>query len=245
MLIVCNERQEVIAKFIVDQGPLLSRDIVITNQYARNVLESIRLADPALFSVRVCYPRVSSAFHQFNHKSKEHMDIENIVQEFEIKNHKPEKIEEAATFYVAPIANELPNDGVLNYTTIESVHDLKVVADRSVITLRDDQLDIVKCVHDYPALFKVNLVVLTGLPTAAYSVAFDETTWAYDKVAYAPFISELRVAGEIEAQLAVQNETEYDREKKQYTRKTGEVKAHTDFELATADDDSTDDVMSL
>lgn len=232
MLVVCNDRQEVIARFAIEKGPALSRPIVVTNANFRGVMESLRAVDKSLLTVRVCYPRVSEEFIDFNTGTST-MDIDSAIMDSHPASHKPAKQTDAPTLYLAPITEELPNDGVLSYSTVETLSDLSSCADRTVVLLRDEQMDMIRCVHDYPSLFRLNLMVMTGLPAANYTAAFEEATWSYDKLAYAPFISELRVAGEIESQLQSQNETVYDKEKQRYTRSSGEVKPHSDFVVAT------------
>jgi len=162
------------------------------------------------------------------------MNIDDALSDFEsrVKNttkssgFQPDKV-----IFVAPSPDVIPDDGVLAYTTIESIFDIKNVPDRSVILIRPDQLEIISCISEHTTIFNIQLATLTGVPNADYSIAFDEATWRFDKVAYAPFISELRIAGEIEEQLAAQKRTLHDEEKLKYTRKTGEVKEHSDFKI--------------
>lgn len=168
------------------------------------------------------------------------MDIENVVESYNKRSLANTKTEVSKTLFVAPSPDELPDDGVLEYVTVETIFDLKTVPDRSVVLVREEQLEMIRCIAENSTVFDLKFATLTGLPGANYSVSFDEATWAFDKVAYAPFISELRVAGEIESQLEAQNRTVHDVEREKYTRKTGEVKAHTNFSLARSSDDITD-----
>lgn len=177
------------------------------------------------------------------------MNLDEVIAASETRHTPVKKVEPPKTVFIAPYTEDLPDDGVLSYTTIESVYDLKSIPDRSVVMLRDDQTALMKCVADNRALFALELVTLTGLPAANYSASFDEVTWAFNKVAYAPFISELRLASEIADQLDSQNKTPYAREKEAYTRKTGEVKQMTAFDVSPVDSDPEDsgfgDVESL
>lgn len=135
--------------------------------------------------------------------------------------------------FVSPSADKSPDDGVLTYSTLETVFDIADIPERSVITFRPDQLPLLRCLCDNDSLFGLELRALTGLPETDYSADFDNAVWALDKVAYVPFISELRLASELDSQLQAQNETGYDRERVAYTRKSGEVKEHSNFKVAT------------
>lgn len=142
--------------------------------------------------------------------------------------------------YVAPSTDELPDDGVLVYSTIESLYDLSSIAERSVVLFRFDQVGLLACIAANSVYTEVSLSTLTGLPGADYSTVFNEATWRLPAVAYAPFIAELRLAGQIDEQLNAQKATQYDDEKRTYTRKSGAVKPHSDFKLESdfGDDDS-------
>jgi len=239
MLIVSNSTQEVIAKMRIKPGFLLSRTLVATSGEIGPIFRALRDIPQHLFEVEINYPKVNHVFHLFNKGN--FMDIENIVENYEARNKRMKVIEPSKTLFVAPAPDEVPNDGVLAYTTIESIFDIRDVPDRTVMLMRPDQLGILQCISENTPVFDVQLATLTGLPGASYTVTFDEATWAFDKVAYAPFISELRVAGEIEEQLAAQKRTIHDEEKAKYTRKTGEVKEHSNFKLAKIGSDNIDD----
>lgn len=180
------------------------------------------------------------------------MNLEDIVEAYDRKHGQKIGVDEVhKTLFVCPAGDELPSDGVLNYVTIETVFDLANVPDRSVVVIRPDQLGILKCVAENTTVFKLDVRVLTGLPGAAYGTEFEAATWAFEKVAYAPFISELRVASEIESQLAAQSQSQHDAEKERYSRKDGSVKEHRDFTVASVgvkavpvgDDDVADEEM--
>lgn len=232
MLIICDDNQRVIAYIKATPKLVSYGNVVSRSKDFKEVFDLLKRVPPQLATIEVNYPLVGSDFIQLN--SGKQMDIENIVG---LQERKDADEEADKTLFIAPSPDELPSDGVLFYATIETIYDIGSVPDRSVILVRDDQTELVRCIADNTKLFGVKLTTLTGLPSANYSVAFDEATWAFDKVAYAPFISDLRVAGEIESQLEAQNRTQYDVEKASYTRKTGEVKEFKDFTSATVEDD--------
>lgn len=168
------------------------------------------------------------------------MDIQAALADHEdaqLSNSKETK-EASKMLFVAPISENTPDDGVLLYSTVESLFDLAAIPDRTVVLFRPDQTPMIKCLCDNPTLFDIELRALTGIPETDYSTEFDSVTWSLDRVAYLPFLSELRLASEIGAQLEVETQTDYDREKAVYTRKTGLVKEHKGFLLPSEGEDN-------
>lgn len=149
--------------------------------------------------------------------------------------------------FVCPAGEQSPDDGVLTFSTIEKILDVSAIPDRGVVLFRQDQIAILKCLCENTILFDLELRVLTGVPETDYSADFESATWSLEKVAYLPFLSELRLATEIGEQLAASEMTDYDKEKATYTRKSGRVKEHAKFEIVvpegegvTSDDSEVD-----
>lgn len=133
--------------------------------------------------------------------------------------------------FVAPISDTSPDDGVLSYSTVENLFDLDKVPERSVVRFRPDQMEMLKCVCDNATLFGMELRAMTGIPETDYSSDFDSVTWSLDRVAYLPFLSELRLAAEMDDQMKAIDETAHDRERASYVRKSGKIKEHANFEV--------------
>lgn len=226
-----------IARFRATAGVAFNRTLVSTDDNARKLLACLHHIDPIILGIEVNYPMVGDDFHPFTPRNCT-MNLDDIVSANETDLRVDTKDTNSRTLFVAPATDETPNDGVLQYTTVESIYDFKTIPDRSVVLLRGDQNDLLKCVADNRKLFSLELFTLTGLPGANYSATFDEATWAFNKVAYAPFISELRLAGEIAAQIEAQSQTPYSREKEAYTRKTGEVKQMVAYDVAPIGNES-------
>lgn len=144
--------------------------------------------------------------------------------------------QDAKEFFVAPVTEQLPDDGVLEYATIESIYDISSVADRSVVQFSHSQIPLLKLICENTAILGLRPTVLSGLPGAEYTAAFDSATWSAERVAYSPLISELTLAAEVRDQLSASQLTTHDKEKMNYTRKNGTVKAQTDFDIAGEDD---------
>lgn len=175
-------------------------------------------------------------FQPLNQPRRRMMDISAALADAEEHTKTTENTEPSPEkmLFVAPATDKHPDDGVLMYCNIEKLFDVDKIEERSVILFREDQLPLLKCLCDNQSLFQLELRTLTGIPMTDYSPDFENTVWSLEKVAYVPFLSELRLAGELDAQLKAQNSTAYDREKASYTRKTGEVKEHTAFEVLRA-----------
>lgn len=167
---------------------------------------------------------------------KHQMDIQAALSDSEeLHSHGDELKPASKMLFVAPSNDKSPDDGVLTYSTVETLFDLANIPDRTVVLFRNDQTQTLKCVCDNSVLFDLELRVLTGLPETDYNADFESAVWSLDKVAYLPFLSELRLATEIEDQRAANQMTAYDREKVGYTRKSGAVKAHANFEAVVAE----------
>lgn len=166
------------------------------------------------------------------------MDIEAHVPKVS-KETKPD----LKTVYFAPSPAELPDDGVLTYITVETAHDVISAPDRVVVLLREDQLVFAQLVRDYGAALAMSAKTLTGLPAVSYSAAFDEAVYSFEKVAYAPFVTELTSEIEMAKDLEAQQRTAYDVEKASFTRANGTVKQFTAF--AEPDEDVQDEPLTL
>lgn len=202
------------------------------------LFRTLRFLPRNLIKVDVNYPSLSTReFFPLNEYRRRNMDIaaalaDNGILEGENSGvQKPTNATEPKRLFVAPNPSASPEDGVLDYSTIETVFDIERINDRTVVLFRDDQLELLKCLCENQAIFNLELTVLSGVPQVDYSADFENATWALKKVAYVPFISELRLAADLQSQLEAQKETAYDREKAGYTRKTGLVKEHKNFEL--------------
>lgn len=143
----------------------------------------------------------------------------------------------AKTLYLCPAVAKLPDDGLLNYVTFEAFGDLLALPERSVVLLRPDQFRFVKVVEAYGNTVGLDFKILTGVAEADYSVAFDDATWSFERIAYAPFIADLTNTLTLENTLRAQRKGGVANEEASYTRKDGSVKEFTKFEEPPADDE--------
>lgn len=228
-----NKKGRIIAQLRFQEGNNLTGEHI--SVYNAELFRTMRFIPRNVMRVDVQYFGFGDqGFQPLNQHRRRIMDINAALADIEaaqIASSHPGSDKQPRMLFVAPSNGTSPDDGVLLYSTIETLFDVANVPERSVVLFRADQEAILKCLCENEALFGVELRVLGGLPETDYSVSFESATWALEKVAYVPFLSELRLAADLNQQLEAQNATVYDREKASYTRKSGEVKEHRDFEV--------------
>lgn len=144
---------------------------------------------------------------------------------------------------IAPSSATVPEDGMLVYRTVESLGDLLVAPKANeVVLIRDDQLDMLKCLSEYTPLFGVDVILVSGLPGTTYSPEFESVMWDKPKVAYHSVVNDLIEAQRRQTDTAadVKGSTVYGKEQQTFVRKTGNVKVFTDFEESPSDDEIVD-----
>lgn len=229
---VYKSPSEIVAVFRVEEGTLLSRSWMHASE-SSELLNVLRCVDRSVLRIDACYPNVSgNVYHPFNQYGVD-MDIEAHLP----KDNTTNEDVETKTIYLAPAPAELPNDGVLSYSTVETAHDVLNAADRTVVLLRHDQLVLANMLRDYSAVLGLSVKAITGLPAVSYSAAFDEAVYSFEKVAYAPFVTELVSAAEMAEAIDAQKKSAYQVEKDGYTRANGKVKQFSSFVGPDEDDE--------
>lgn len=228
-----DKRGRIIAQLRFQEGTRLTGEQ--SNESNAELFRTMKFIPRNIMRVDVQYFGLGDqTFQPLNEFRRRTMDITAALADMEVEVEKASnegKVKQPKMLFVGPAAAASPDDGVLTYSTIETLFDVANIPERSVVLFRDDQTPVLKCLCENEALFGIEMRVLSGLPDTDYSVDFESASWALEKVAYIPFLSELRLAADMEQQLAAQNSTTYDREKAAYTRKTGEVKEHRNFEV--------------
>lgn len=128
------------------------------------------------------------------------------------------------TVFVSPMLNVVPEDGVMNYVTVENASDYCDVANGAVVMFREEQEQWLDAIVKYSDFFDISVHVLHGIPGLEYADWFESKTVLLPKTAYSAYISEVRMAGEVALQTKESNETRHDRERKQFTRDDGSVR---------------------
>lgn len=139
--------------------------------------------------------------------------------------------------FVMPSTDVLPNDGILEYVTLESLYDFKSIPARSVVQVRMEEYDVLGAAVSLSSMLALDLKVLSGVPSADYDIGFDRETWAIERVSYAPLVSELALEMEIARQTVKNDASHHDKERAQFTRADGTVKKQTEFDVVTSDDE--------
>lgn len=145
---------------------------------------------------------------------------------------------------VAPLGNAVPDDGVLDYQTVDTAVELLGMAGRAgtIVLCRNDQIALLDVICQNAAVFGVQVKSIHGIPNTTYTPEYDEATFGCERIAYSPLISEINVAMDV-AEIQEQNRTKSQIEKEEgtYVRKTGEVKRLKDNEVAVGLDDDEDE----
>lgn len=105
----------------------------------------------------------------------------------------PEKTDPKVLF-VAPVGKTIPEDGVFDYTTIDDLSDVELVKSRSVILFRRDQADLLTTLSRDWKRFAPAVLSLLDAPGGGYDAWFNDATLGLDRIAYEPFVAELRAA---------------------------------------------------
>lgn len=135
---------------------------------------------------------------------------------------------------VAPLGVSVPDDGVLTYVTVDTFKQLLDTPEGAVVLFREDQAQMLTTFCRDSDLFGRSVKVLYGAPNSVYDRWFDEAVFEKQKVSYAPLISEIRIAGDVEAvKRANSSQSVVEKEEQQYRRRDGSVRF--DERIGTAD----------
>lgn len=145
--------------------------------------------------------------------------------------------------FVAPLGSVVPDDGVLNYLTLDTAVQFFTAASldkTDVVLVREDQAQLLRAICENSAVFGIEIKTLYGVPESDYKVWFDEATFGTDRISYSPFVSELRIAHDVvDMQERSREKSVIEREESTFVRKTGLVKGlkKTDIQVGLDDGD--------
>lgn len=145
-----------------------------------------------------------------------------------------DKAKEFPERLICPAGETVPEDGVVQFVTVETLADVLVERPaNTVIMFRDDQHDLVKCLIEYSALFGCEPVILSGVPSVTYSGEFDKITWSVQRLAYHTIVNDLlevqRRNRDMQSEIKASSVGE--RERASFTRKDGSVKEFRAFSM--------------
>lgn len=138
-------------------------------------------------------------------------------------------VDELPIQFLIPRRFLVADDNTLSVTTVHNAADVVGASSYNVLELSNDDLELVRCLVQFNRLFGKAFNVLTGFPNAEYSVEFESETYSLRKVSYEAIIGELIEAKRVEALLADERSTPYEKERQSFTRKNGTVKELRDF----------------
>jgi len=140
--------------------------------------------------------------------------------------------------FVAPLGTVVPDDGLLAYVTVDKFADIVSAEAGSVVLFRKDQARMLFILSQDADMFGFDVKALMGLPSTEYEQWFDEATFSRDKVSYAPLISEIRIADEVDAAKAANRieGTTHLREQKRISRGDGSVRYHENIGVYKPED---------
>lgn len=206
-------------------------DHVFGSAACRAVMNVFRAIPPGLAYVSAFYPDLNRRVIINHPPLGAPMDLSNIYSERE-----DDKTSALPTRLVAPAMHVVPADSLISFAQVETIADVLAAEPRSVLLFSESALELLAVVVDHPVLFGFNTMVLTGLPTAEYSNQFESKTYSLERLAYATFTNELVEATRVAAALKEEGKTPYEREREQFTRADGSVKAFAKHSLAGAPD---------
>lgn len=153
------------------------------------------------------------------------------------------KKEPLPVLFVAPLGTEVPSDGLLTYVTFNTFAELLGAPEGAVVLFREDQKNKLTTLCADAAVFERDVRAMYGLPATEYKAWFDEATFQTEKVSYAPLVSEIRIADEVEAtkEATRKQGSTYQQERKRTERSDGSVRYHDSIGVYNPDEDDDDE----
>lgn len=145
-------------------------------------------------------------------------------------------------FLICPDSRSFPEDGVIQYISINDVHDVDTVmrADTKlgvpVAAFGEAALRVLEMLTAYSDLYDIRIVMVDGIPGADYNSKFDSAAWSALRLSYHSLINDLiEVGRRVEEKDASRDLSIYDKQIKQETRSNGSIKEFKAFELPDSD----------
>lgn len=205
----------------------------------RDFLNAVRSIPFDAVTVTVTYPRLHRSViinQNLVQPEKElFMDLSHLYADRPVT-----KIDALPQRMLAPLPNVVPEDSIVTYTTVETLKDVLDAPPQAVLLFAEDRMELLEVVVAHPQLVGFTSYVLSGLPTADYNAAFESKTYTLERVAYPSLINDLIERKRTAEALADERATPYERERRQFTRKSGGVKELTGVRIAGQPDQEED-----
>lgn len=164
------------------------------------------------------------------------MDLVRALADHQIATKMKERQEaEFRIILICPANDVLPDDGFLTYNKAVDIKALLAAPDGSVLVFDEHNSRLMKMLVEFQDEFGCRVKVLEGVPHAEYSPWFNSVSWSQDKVSYAGLLSEMSIATSMEEASGGERSV-YDKERKQYTNASGDVKVQDNFRVAGEND---------
>lgn len=146
------------------------------------------------------------------------------------------RLEDANILLIAPVAMTADVGGPLVTMTVSSFQGLLDVLERRAVIAcfdveNEKSLELLRMVVQFHLAIGVEPTILRDLPSAEYTVNFEHEVNGVTSVSFVTMIETAALSAEVELNRVKENETQHQRELRTATRKTGELKAVSAFDL--------------
>lgn len=136
---------------------------------------------------------------------------------------------EGKTVLLAPLPLVVHDDSLISSRVCAQVADVLAAEEGEVLLFAEPHVRLLRMVVEYREVFGLQLIVMLGLPDADYAPWFSGVVWGIDSVSYSSVVSELSVEREAVRKAAEKGRSQFEREKAQFSRPDGSVRANDNF----------------
>lgn len=138
---------------------------------------------------------------------------------------------------IVPRVDKVDESDVIRVKRVETLADLATLPFDGAVSI--DEGALMKIALDNPELVGVRLVVLSGVPGAVYSAAWDQATWGLERIAYDTVVNEIVTVERVDKMRSDQAGSRQKAEKRQQELTKERTRHFTGFQAvgAGAEDD--------
>lgn len=161
------------------------------------------------------------------------MDLVNMVTAKQAEKAKESADLELRLVFLSQAGNETFEDSLLRFLYVDSIKQLiDIEAGPVVLVFNDENLELAECLVKYNKLFKLEPVVMEGIPGQVVNARFAEAVFGTPTASYHRVVGDLL---EAERRMALMTEQERAEsinaaERSRYTRKDGSIKPLINFD---------------
>jgi len=203
-------------------------DRVFGSDDCKVALDVLRAIPVNMALVSVYYPMLDRRVIINSNPFGGNMDLSHMLD----KQESTKSSVDLPTRLIAPLPNVVPDDKFISYAQVTDIASIQAAPSNSVLLFSEQDFELLEVLVDHPLLFGFNTMVLSGLPGADYGAQFESRTYKQERVAYAAFVNEVIEFQRAEAAVKDETQSNYERERSQYTRANGSVKGFTKHVMA-------------